>query len=173
MSFPDPTAFGPYLPDRAMRAIPQPIPVAIGRVAELGRLVSVLVVPLQYQRGDSMELVFRAFREVSGGPGSGCAVDPAAPFGYGSSPQVLTGLQGRATVRRAKDHPQVFPLTVDVDQTGAGSSTRGLIRVIAAAGVTRLLPDHGVWDLELSDGTDNLRKTLVEGPVAPNRDVSL
>lgn len=172
MTFPDPTAFGPFLPDRAMRFVPQPIPVAIGRVAELGRLAGVLVVPLQVQRGNTIEFVFRAFREVTHGPGSGC-VDPSAPFGRGSSPQVLTGLQGRALVRRAKGHPIEYPLTVDVDQTGAGSSTRGTVRVLADASVTRLLPDHGVWDLELSDGTDSLRKTIVEGPLAPNRGVLL
>lgn len=151
-----------------------PIPIPIGRVADLASLPApVLGYVLRLQRGDSLDVYFRAFREVYAGPGSGCGCNPDAPFGSGTSPQVLTGLQGRAVIRRAKDHPQVFPLTLDVDQTGAGSPTRGIIRVTADATVTRLLPDHGVWDLEVNDGTDALRKTLVEGPVSFNRDVAI
>jgi len=151
-----------------------PIPIGIGRVAQIASLPTPVVkAVLHVQRGDSLEVVFRAYRDVVGGPGSGCACDLANPYGSGSGIQILTGLQGRAVIRRAKDHPQAFPLTVGVDQTGAGSPTRGIIRITADATVTRLLPDHGVWDLELNDGTDLLRKTLVEGPVAFNRDVAI
>jgi hypothetical protein len=154
--------------------IANPIPIPIGQVANLASLPTpVLRAALRVQRGDSLDVVFRAYREVFGGPSSGCACDPNNPFGSGTSAQVLTGLQARAVVRRAKDHPQEWPLVVIVDQTGAGSPTRGIIRVTADASATRLFPDHGVWDLEVNDGTDTLRKTLVEGPLAFNRDVAL
>lgn len=151
-----------------------PIPLQVGRTADLASLPTpVLSMVLRVQRGDSLDLYFRAYREVTGGPGSGCACDPSYPFGIGSAPQVLTGFDGRSEVRKAIDHPEIYPLTVDVDQTGAGSSTRGIIRVTADASVTRMLPGTGVWDLELNDGTDTLRKTLVVGPHRLDRDVSL
>ena len=154
--------------------VSNPIPIPVGRVSDLASLPTpALRAILRIQRGDSIEVVFRAYREVVGGPGSGCLCDLANPYGSGSGIQPLTGLQGRAVIRKAKDHPQDYPLTVDVDQTGAGSSTRGLIRVTAPATVTRLLPEFGVWDLELSDGTDTLRKTLAEGRVEFNRDVAI
>lgn len=151
-----------------------PIPIAVGRVADIASLPTpALGYILRVQRGDSLDVYFRAYREVYAGPGAGCGCNPSAPFGTGTSPQVLTGLAGAAVIRRAKDHPMAYPLTVDVDQTGVGSSTRGIIRVTADATVTRLLPDHGVWDLEINDGTDTLRKTLAEGPVSFNRDVAI
>jgi hypothetical protein len=156
---------GVLIPDRRLTIPDQPVPIGIGRVGDFSRYVGpTLRMPLPVQRGDSIGIVLRAFREVT------TCSDGSM---YGTSPQVLTGLQARATIRRAKDHPLVFALTVTVDQTGAGSATRGEITISADATVTRLLPDHGVWDLELNDGTDTLRKTIAEGPVAFNRDVSL
>ena len=149
-----------------------PIPLQVGPVADIASLRSKLRYMLAIERGDSLDLYFRAYREVTGGPGSGCACNPSYPFGSGSSPQVLTGLAAVSEVRKAIDHPQVYPLSTDVDQTGAGSPTRGIIRVFADASVTRMLPGTGVWDLELNDGTDVLRKTLAEGPFALARDVS-
>lgn len=151
-----------------------PIPLQLGPVGELSSLrTPSLRMLLQIERGDSLDLYFRAYREVTGGPGSGCACNPSFPFGIGSAPQILTGLTGGSEVRKAIDHPQIYPLGVDVDQTGAGSPTRGIIRLFGDASITRMLPGTGVWDLELGDGTDALRKTLAEGPFALTRDVSV
>lgn len=150
-----------------------PVPIQIGPIAILPSLdTPARHFDLRVQRGDSLSLVFRAFREVIGGDVD-CGCSSSSSPEYGTSPQVLTGLQARATIRRAKDHPVEYPLTVVVDVTGAGSPTRGFITVSASAEVTRLLPDHGVWDLELNDGTDALRKTLVEGRLLFGRDISL
>jgi len=172
MSYPNPTPFGPYLPDRRLVMPPMPVPIPIGRIADFpGYLGPSLIIPLQIQRGDSLRWVFRAYREVTGAPGAGC-VDPDYPYGRGTGPQALTGLQGRAVIRRAKDHPQEWALAVAVDQT-SGTPTSGQIIVTAPANETRLYPDHGVWDLELNDGTDVLRKTVAEGPVAFNRDTAI
>lgn len=123
------------------------------------------------------------YRDVQDAPSTlfgmsppGSCTDPDAPFGRGIAPQVLTGLQGRATVRKAKEGKQgaeKWDLTVTVDQSGAGSPTRGIVTVTADAVLTTTFPEFGVWDLELSDGTDNLRKTVVEGPLWVNRDVSI
>lgn len=186
--FPPPNVFFPYLPDTGFLPPPMPIPVPVGKISDFGRYVGpTVLVPLQVRRGDSIEWVFRLYREVHGAPptvlGGVCGTqedccDPDAPYGRGVSPQVLTGLQGRATVRKAKEGKQgkqgaeQWDLTVTVDQTGAGSPTRGTVIVQADATLTRTFPEFGVWDLELSDGTDSLRKTIVEGPLWVNRDVS-
>ena len=153
-----------------------PIPIGIGRVADIASLPTpVLRATLFVQRGDSFELVFRAYREVclfhGGCAPRGCACDFDYPYGTGSGIQILTGFQGAAAIRKAIDFPQVSVLTVDVDQTGAGSPTRGIIRVTADPTATRVFPEFGVWDLEINDGTDQLRKTLMEGPMVLNRDV--
>jgi hypothetical protein len=134
----------------------QPVPIAIGRVVELAQFSGPpLAMPLTIVRGDSLELVFRLYRRVD-------------ECGHGSGVQTLTGLQARAAIRRAPDHPVIYALTATVDTT-AGS---GRVTLSASAAVTRLLPDHGVWDVEINDGTDALRKTIAGGPVLFLRDVA-
>jgi len=152
-----------------------PIPLQIGRVSELASLPTpVLKTVLFITQGDNLDVVFRAFREVTHPCGGCCGpCHPDFPFGIGSGPQVLTGLQGAGTIRKAFGVPFAYDLTVEVDQTGAGSPTRGLIQVTATGQETRLFPGFGVWDLQISDNTDTLRKTLVEGPIQRTRVTTL
>lgn len=152
------------VPDRRLSFPAQPVPIKVGRISDFASYVGpTLIVPLPVQRGDSLQLIFRAFRDTSG-----CEPDIS-----GTSPQVLTGYAGSASVRRAKDHPISYPLTVSVDQTGPGSPTRGQILISATPEQTRLMPDHGVWDLDIFLGVPpTIRKTVAEGPLYLNRDTT-
>ncbi len=151
-----------------------PVPLQIGKIENLESLQTpVLKMILRPSRADSFVFYFRAFREVTGGPGGPCGCDPRYPFGIGSSPQVLTGYGGSSEVRKALDYPGIFNLSVGVDQTGAGSPARGLIKLSATPEQTRMLPQGGVWDLSLNDGTPDFRKTLVVGNFKLILDVSL
>jgi hypothetical protein len=136
--------------------MPTLVPIEVGRIAELAQFASPkLDLELPIVRGDSLEFVFRLYRRVD-------------ECGRGAGPQTLTGLQARAAIRRAPDHPSIYVLTATVD-TSAGS---GRVTLSASAAVTRLLPDHGVWDLEINDGSDALRKTIAGGLVKFVRDVA-
>lgn len=122
------------------------IPIALGRVSELANRGVPERYDLTVVRGDSLGVVFRMYREVDA-------------CGDGSGVQTLTGLQGRMMLRAAPDYPVSHDLTVTVDDT-AGS---GRVTISADSTETRSLPETGVWDLELSDGTDDLRKTVLHG----------
>lgn len=124
---------------------PNEIAIPIGLVSEIARFSQPTKHDLTIMRGDSFAVVFRLYREVDA-----CG---------GFSPQTLAGLQGRMVFRWAPDHPLSLSGTVVVD-TATGS---GRVTVTATAAITRQLPDVGVFDLELHDGTDVLRKTIVRG----------
>ena len=155
----------------------QPIPIQIGRVQNLASLPTpVLRTILFITQGDNLDVFFRAYRDVVYPPdcSGGCGpCNPDFPFGIGSGPQILTGLIGAGTIRTALGVPFTYDLDVFVDQTGAGSPTRGNVQVTASGVQTRLFPGFGVWDLQISNNTDNLRKTLVEGPIEYTRVTTL
>jgi hypothetical protein len=91
------------------------------------------------------------------------------------APIALTGLTGRASIRKAKDDPTEYPLTVTVSQDAAGGATTGQISVSADGQTTFVLPQIGVWDLQLDDGSPAgvFRKTVVAGRVRFDRDVTI
>lgn len=132
------------------------IPIQIGRIADFAQFRDPTEHDLTIVRGDSLELVFRMFRSVDK-----CT-------GLGSGAQTLTGLQGRFILRAALDHPFPFEMDVAVD-VAAGS---GRVTVTGTAADTRALPILGVYDLELNDGTDALRKTVVKGGFTLTRDTA-
>jgi hypothetical protein len=117
----------------------------MGRVADIASRGIPEKYDLSAVRGDSFQVVFRMYSEVDA-------------CGYGSLAQTLTGLTGQMRVRPATDHPLSYSFAVAVDDT-AGS---GRVTCSATSEETLLMPETGVWDLELSDGA-SLRKTLVRG----------
>lgn len=125
--------------------MPAEIPIAMGRFVDLAARGAPERYNLKAVRGDSFQVVLRMYREVDA-------------CGDGSSPQTLTGLSGRMVVRAAPDYPTSHAFTVDVDDA-AGS---GRVTCTATAEETNLMPETGVWDLELYDGA-GLVKTVVNG----------
>jgi hypothetical protein len=108
---------------------------------------------LTVYRGDSLRVEFR-LRKCSG------------------SYLVLTGLDGRATIRLAKDdNATPVTLAVAVDQTSG--PTRGTVVVTATPQQTLVFPQVGVWDLELHTTDGTFRKTVVAGRLQFTRDVTM
>lgn len=132
------------------------IAVPIGRFAELGQLRSVYEWDLEFVRGDSLEIVFRMFKDVN------CEGD-------GSRPQTLTGMSARARIRKAIDYPVYVDLTAVVDDS-AGS---GRVTVTATAEETLLYPEYGIFELQLYEIAGPLAKTVVQGQALMIRDVIL
>ena len=128
--------------------------IEVGQIADIATFSSPTKVDLSPMRGDSLSAIFRLYREVD-------------DCGDGHSAQTLTGLTGRATVRPAPDHPLSYALTVTVD-TAAGS---GRVTISATDTQTRLMPETGVWDLELTNGA-GVRKTIVRGTWRMTRDAA-
>ena len=85
----------------------------------------------------------------------------------------LNGKVGAASVRKAIDAPILYSLTVVVDQTTTGA-TVGDITVSADGVDTGTFPEFGVWDLQISDGSNDgvFRKTIIQGPLVFIRDVT-
>jgi hypothetical protein len=126
--------------------------VQIGKISDLPLFTKTQKLDLKATRGDSFQAELRMYREVDG-------------CGYGVSAQTLAGLTGRAMVRPSVDHPLSWELTVTVDET-AGS---GRVTLAATDEETRMMPETGVWELELYDGA-GLRKTIVAGKWKLSRD---
>lgn len=140
--------------------VPREIPVAVGPISDFAAFNEVTHVDLRLIRGDAARIVFRCCERVE--------LDGCGSRGY--SPQTLDGYEARATIRPAVGSNMSTTMTVTVDET-AGS---GRITLQLSPSVTRTLYEHGgAWDLELSDGTDDLRKTIVQGNIVFLRDVSL
>lgn len=129
-------------------------PIQLGRVQDLAQFSNPARVNLQHTRGDSFQLALRLYEEVD-----------ACGDAHGA--QTLTGLTGRAVLRMAVDHPSSWNFAVSVD-TSAGS---GRVTVSATALETRLMPETGVWELELTDGAST-RKTIVRGCWKMTRDIA-
>ena len=130
------------------------VPISIGNFSELAQFRSPTDYTINVVRGDSLTYIFRMFREVD------CS-------GSGGGPQTLTGMTGRAVIRKTWDDPMLYTLTAVVD-TDAGS---GRVTVTATPAETRVLPDFGVWELELTNAGETIRKTVVMGSVEFTRDL--
>lgn len=83
--------------------------------------------------------------------------------GATAAPIVLTGYSGTASIYASSNASvAVHTLTVDVDQSGAGLPTTGVITVTLAGGVSVTWIEAGFWALVIDNGT--VRKTIVAGP---------
>lgn len=143
-----------------MPTLPREIPVAVGLISDFSTFASPSRITLHVVRGDALRVVFRLCEEVKS---TGCG-------SRGVNPQTLDGYEARATIRPSIDHSMSTPLTCVVDED-PGS---GRVTITAAPEDTRMLYDWGgTWDVELSDGTDGFRKTIIRGDVELLHDVSL
>lgn len=140
--------------------VPREIPVAVGPISDFASFNEVTEVDLRVMRGDAIRVVFRCCERVES---TGCG-------SRGYSPQTLAGYVAQATIRPAVGSNMSTAATVTVD-TAAGS---GRVTIQLSPSVTRTLYEHGgAYDIELSDGTDALHKTIVRGRVIFDRDLSL
>ncbi len=136
----------------------KPIPVPLGAGGLDGFPGPPYQYPLIYTPGDSLSLLFCMVTSAVLINGELCSTGKIA----------LTGLSGKACVSSTPGNANITELTVVVDQTAIGSPTVGQVLITAVGSVTVMLPQFGSWSLELTDGTDTLRKTIVSGPLCPN-----
>ena len=89
------------------------------------------------------------------------------------SPISLTGLGGKAQMRKSPDGPITAELTVVVSQDAIGQPDTGKVTV-TAPGLTMEPVTDGVWDLEINDGspTSVFRKTILAGTVTLQLDIT-
>ncbi len=128
------------------------IAVPIGRFSELAQWRSVYEWDLELVRGDTLEIIFRVFREVD------CE-------GHGSRPQVLTGMSARARVRSAVDYPIYTDLTCSVD------APTGRITVTATSEQTSLMKEYGIFELQVYETSGTMQKVIVQGQLKMTRDI--
>lgn len=141
---------------------PREYPVAIGQISDFASFSEVNHFVLTAVRGDSLRVVFRLCEAVE--------TDPEFCGARGISPQTLEGYVARCMIRPSVGTNNTTSLTCEVDED-AGS---GRITVTAPPTTTRLFQDHGgVFDLEISDGTEDFFKTVVSGPVKVVRDITV
>lgn len=142
-----------------MPIYPRETPLAIGPVDDLWSLETPGKLVLRITRGDAFRMVVRLFESVEA---SGCG-------SRGVSPQTLVDLEARCTIRPSPSHALYTEVECQVDDAvGSGRITLSL-----TPEVTRTLYDWGgTVDLELSDGSDLLRKTIAIGRVEFLQDVS-
>ncbi len=71
------------------------------------------------------------------------------------------------------DGPILADLVVTVDQAAVGQPTTGQVRVQGDAVESAKIPEQGIWDLQLTDGTDDFVKTVFAGPTLFTLDVTV
>lgn len=137
------------------------VPIKIGPVSDFESFNEPNKYNIVVTMGDRFRIVFRACEDVE--------TDPTYCGGRGMIPQTLDGYVGRAYIRPATGTSLYTELDVEVDET-VGS---GRITVSADPEITRLLYEHGgVFDVQLSDGTDSFYKTIIIGEVSIIRSIT-
>lgn len=80
-----------------------------------------------------------------------------------STPIVLTGYSGTAEIYASPNSSvSSHSLVVDVDQSGSGLPTTGVVAISLGPGLTSTWLEAGAWALALDNGT--VHKTIISGP---------